>query len=268
MPGASIKVVGAFNGTSTNLDGEYSFFTSLDKFEIEVHYLRSRTKKISVEIAAGETKILNIDLEPDATALDEIIVRGSLDGQKKALSQQKASDNLKNIISSDQMGKFPDQNSAESLQRVSGINVQRNEGDGRFVLVLGLAPQFTNISTTTSCRSKNIYFLSTLLQVLIGNSLDEAIKRNKEFTDNNNLINSKLSYFQLICNTENLKPDLSAMNDEKLALEFQRINHFMNYEIIFTLEFILGHEIFHFISECKERHKFEYDADLMGVFTY
>lgn len=146
LPGATIKVVGTSQGTVTELNGDYSLFTSLDKFEIEVSYLGSKTQIISVEIAQGETKILNIDLEPDATSLDEVMVRGSLDGQQKALSQQKASDNLKNVISSDQMGKFPDQNSAESLQRVSGINVQRDEGDGRFVLVRGLAPQFTNIN--------------------------------------------------------------------------------------------------------------------------
>ena len=146
LPGANVVVVGTSNGASTNFDGQYMLFVSAGTFEIEVSYLGNKTKKVSVTVAAGETKTINVEMEADATSLDEVVLTGSLDGQQKALNQQKSADNLKSIVSSDQMGKFPDQNSAESLQRVSGVNLQRDEGDGRFVLVRGLAPQFTNIS--------------------------------------------------------------------------------------------------------------------------
>ncbi|HCO82939.1 MAG TPA: hypothetical protein DIT95_05340, partial [Arenibacter sp.] len=133
-------------GTTTNFDGEYSLAVNAGNLEIEVSYIGEKTKTINVEINAGETKVVNFELEMEATQLNEIILAGSLDGQIKALNQQKSADNLKNVVSSDQMGKFPDQNSAESLQRVTGVNLQRDEGDGRFILVRGLAPQFTNIS--------------------------------------------------------------------------------------------------------------------------
>ncbi|WP_445734353.1 TonB-dependent receptor [Mariniflexile sp.] len=146
LPGANIIVVGTSNGATTDFNGGYTLFVSSGKFEIEVSYIGNKTKKITVEIAAGETKTVNIELEPEAMALDQVVLTGSLDGQRKALNQQKSADNLKNVVSADEMGKFPDQNSAESLQRVSGVNLQRDEGDGRFVLVRGLAPQFTNIS--------------------------------------------------------------------------------------------------------------------------
>ncbi|MFL1010970.1 TonB-dependent receptor [Flavisericum labens] len=146
LPGANIIVVGTSNGTTTDFNGEYTLFVSSGSFEIEVSYIGNETKKVNIEIAAGETKTANIELSREATSLDEVLITGSLDGQQKALNQQKSSDNLRSIVSADQMGKFPDQNSAESLQRVSGVNLQRDEGDGRFVLVRGLAPQFTNIS--------------------------------------------------------------------------------------------------------------------------
>jgi len=146
LPGANIYVVGTTNGSTTNFDGEYNLFVSEGSFEIEVSYLGNETKRVSVEIAAGETKTINVELQPQATTLDQVVVTGSLEGQQRALNQQRSADNLRSVVSSDQMGKFPDQNSAESLQRVSGVNLQRDEGDGRFVLVRGLAPQFTNIS--------------------------------------------------------------------------------------------------------------------------
>ncbi|WP_108425351.1 TonB-dependent receptor [Flagellimonas amoyensis] len=146
LPGANVVIVGTTNGTTANFDGQYSLFVTEGSYELEVSYLGNETKKINVEVSAGEVKILNIELVPQATALDDVVVTGALEGQQKALNQQKSADNLKSIVSADQMGKFPDQNSAESLQRVSGVNLQRDEGDGRFVLVRGLAPQFTNIS--------------------------------------------------------------------------------------------------------------------------
>ncbi|HDZ03917.1 hypothetical protein LCGC14_0199090 [marine sediment metagenome] len=146
LPGANILVVGTSNGTTTNFNGEYTLFVEAGSFEIEVSYIGNESKIIPIEIAAGETKTVNIELVQEAVSLDQVVVTGSLDGQRRALNQQKSSDNLKNVVSADQMGKFPDQNSAESLQRVSGVNLQRDEGDGRFVLVRGLAPQFTNIS--------------------------------------------------------------------------------------------------------------------------
>lgn len=146
LPGANIVVVGTSNGTTTNFNGEYALFVEAGSFEVEVSYIGNESKIVIIEVAAGETKTINIELAPEAVALDQVVVTGSLDGQRKALNQQKSSDNLKSIVSADQMGKFPDQNSAESLQRVSGVNLQRDEGDGRFVLVRGLAPQFTNIS--------------------------------------------------------------------------------------------------------------------------
>lgn len=146
LPGANILVVGTSNGASTDFNGEYTLFVKSGEFEIEVSYLGNKTKKVKVQINPGETKIVNVELDPEAAALDQVVVTSTIDGQRRALNKQKASDNLRNVISADEMGKFPDQNSAESLQRVSGVNLQRDEGDGRFILVRGLAPQFTNIS--------------------------------------------------------------------------------------------------------------------------
>ena len=146
LPGASILVLGTSNGTVTGFDGEYSMYVKSGNLEIEISFIGYETKKVSVEIQPGETKSLNISLGVSSEFLDDVIVKATLGGQLKALNQQKAADNLKNVISSDQMGNFPDQNTAESLQRVQGVTVLKDEGDGRFVMVRGLSPTFTNIS--------------------------------------------------------------------------------------------------------------------------
>jgi TonB-dependent receptor len=146
LPGVGIKLSGTYTGTSTDARGEYSLFVSPGEVTLEFSFIGSETKTESFTIAAKETKQLNVDLVSSVIQLSEVFIEGSLEGQQKALNQQRASDNIKNIVAADQIGRFPDQNSAEALSRVPGINVQRDEGDGRFVLVRGLAPQFTNIS--------------------------------------------------------------------------------------------------------------------------
>src|SRR3546814_12621691 len=44
------------------------------------------------------------------------------------------------------MGKLPDQNVAESLQRIAGVTIERNRGEGRFVTVRGFGPKFNAVT--------------------------------------------------------------------------------------------------------------------------
>lgn len=146
LPGVSINVVGSNRGTVTNSQGEYRMFVTPGEIELNFSYIGTELKTQTLQIASGETRLLDIELQSTIELLSELYVPGSLDGQQKALNQQKSADNLKNIVAAVQIGRFPDQNSAEALQRLSGVNVLRDEGDARFVLVRGLSPQYTNIN--------------------------------------------------------------------------------------------------------------------------
>jgi TonB-dependent receptor len=146
LPGASITVKGTLTGTSTDVNGEFLLRLPSGELEIEISYIGYQ--KLSQKITVGENQLtsLNFQLLIDATQLESIIISGSLQGQQKALNQQKSAENIKNIVSADQIGRFPDPNVAEALQRVPAVNIERDQGEGRYVLVRGLAPQFTNIN--------------------------------------------------------------------------------------------------------------------------
>ncbi len=146
LPGATIKLVGTYTGVATDVRGSYSLFVEEGDVELEFSFIGNKRIIQKVNITAGETLVLDVALGGDVNELETVMITATLAGQMRALNQQKSADNLKNIVSADQIGKFPDQNAAEALQRVPGVNIQRDEGDGRFVLVRGLSPQFTNIS--------------------------------------------------------------------------------------------------------------------------
>ncbi|MFC2135796.1 TonB-dependent receptor, partial [Bacteroidota bacterium] len=55
------------------------------------------------------------------------------------------SNNIKNVVSEEQMEKFPDINSAEALQRLPGISIQRDQGEGRYVQVRGTPPRMNSM---------------------------------------------------------------------------------------------------------------------------
>jgi TonB-dependent receptor len=77
----------------------------------------------------------------------DILVIGSIEsGTIAALEQQRAADNSINVVSSDDVGRFPDPNIAEALQRVPGIAVQRDQGEGRYINIRGGPADFSSVS--------------------------------------------------------------------------------------------------------------------------
>ncbi|MYL01673.1 MAG: TonB-dependent receptor plug domain-containing protein [Gammaproteobacteria bacterium] len=53
----------------------------------------------------------------------------------------RSADNLISVVTSDSIGQFPDENVSEALQRINGVFVERDQGEGRFVGVRGIDPQ-------------------------------------------------------------------------------------------------------------------------------
>jgi iron complex outermembrane receptor protein len=78
-------------------------------------------------------------------ALEEIVVTGYKASLKSALDTKRDSNGVVDAISSEDIGKFPDTNLAESLQRITGVSIDRSGGEGRQVTVRGLGPQFNTV---------------------------------------------------------------------------------------------------------------------------
>lgn len=146
LPGATILVKGTTNGAVSTLVGEFSLSATEGKQTLVVSFIGYATKEVPVEITRGKTNSVDIQLTSAAFEIGGVRVVGQLEGQVKALNQQLSALNIKNVVSADQIGRFPDPNVAEALQRVPGVNIERDQGEGRYVLVRGLSPKFTNIN--------------------------------------------------------------------------------------------------------------------------
>lgn len=148
LPGAGVRLVGTTIGTATDLNGEFNLRLDEGVVELECSYIGFRDITRQVNVPADGSVFVEIRMSSAMQELEAVTVSGTLQGQQRALNQQRSADNIKNVISAEQIGRFPDSNTAEALQRVPGININRNEGDGegRYVGVRGLPAYFTNIS--------------------------------------------------------------------------------------------------------------------------
>ena len=83
----------------------------------------------------------------EGTALEEIVVTGSYsDSLANANKLKRNATSVMDAIVAEDIGKFADSNVAESLQRITGVAIDREGGEGRFVSVRGLGPEFVKVT--------------------------------------------------------------------------------------------------------------------------
>lgn len=147
LPGATVQLAGTNTGTSTDAEGKFEIKgIKTKKADFLIHYVGFEQKNLSVDFGSDELKWIEVSLKEVASTLEQIEVVGKTEGQQKALLEQQASLNIKNIVSAEQIRQFPDMNAAEVVQRIPGITIQRDQGEGRFVQLRGTSPEFTNFS--------------------------------------------------------------------------------------------------------------------------
>src|SRR5690606_3248026 len=84
-------------------------------------------------------------VESDAQTLDTITVTGYRASLERALDIKRGEAGMVDAIVAEDIADFPDLNLAESLQRIPGVSITRDGGEGRNISVRGLGPQFTRV---------------------------------------------------------------------------------------------------------------------------
>jgi TonB-dependent receptor len=89
-------------------------------------------------LAADETPA-----KPDANEVETVVVTGFRESLLKASDIKRRAVGSQDVIVADDIAAFPDLNLAESLQRIPGVTISRDAGEGRQIALRGLGPDFT-----------------------------------------------------------------------------------------------------------------------------
>lgn len=147
LGGAFVQVKNTEIKSYTDNQGNY-VLTNVPAGErmLRVSYLGYEPTDAFVEVPASGTVRADVTFSGgDVVELDAMRVQGTLVGTARALNRQRAADSLSNIVASDEIGNFPDANAAESLQRIPGVALYRDQGEGRYVVLRGLNYTFTSV---------------------------------------------------------------------------------------------------------------------------
>lgn len=146
LAGVRVRVLGTSVATVTDEAGRYLLpGVPPGEAEVEFSYLGLETAVLKATVEAGVTEAVDAALVLPGV-IEDITVTAQVTAQRDALNLYRASDSLTNFVSADDIGQFVDQNVAESLQRLPGISITRDQGEGRFVTVRGLE---AGLSTVT-----------------------------------------------------------------------------------------------------------------------
>lgn len=109
---------------------------------------RRRAHKIGVSLGAMTVALMTAGAavaqeQPDVTEVEEIVVTGFRASLANALNIKRNEAGVVDAISAEDIADFPDSNLAESIQRIPGVSIDRDAGEGRSLTVRGLSSDFT-----------------------------------------------------------------------------------------------------------------------------
>lgn len=147
LPGATIQLNGTKKTATTDFEGNFTISgVAPAEYEIQIAYLGyDKLNQVVIVVDGKITTVPDILLQSVSSNLDEVVVTTSRKlSEAKALNMQKNSINVINVIAADGIGKLPDRNAAEAVQRIPGVSIERDQGEGRYVAVRGLPAEWSS----------------------------------------------------------------------------------------------------------------------------
>ena len=140
-----------------------------------------RKSKLSSAILAAAGTLVAGQAIAESNSIDEVVVTGIRGSLERAMDTKRDASGVVDAISAEDIGKFPDTNLAESLQRISGVSINRVNGEGSEVTVRGFGGGF-NLVTLNGRQMP-----SANVGTITGNPLDQGASGTSRSFDFSNL---------------------------------------------------------------------------------
>lgn len=147
LAGAEVRLSAAPQTATTNQQGRYRLTgISAGDHTLRVSYLGLDDFSGSVTVAPGATVIQDVVLKSDLVVLEKFVVESIRLGQSRAINQQRTSNTISNIISSDAIGNLPDNTIADALTRLPGVSIVVEGGVAAYASVRGAEAKLNSVT--------------------------------------------------------------------------------------------------------------------------
>ncbi|WP_200979153.1 TonB-dependent receptor [Echinicola sp. 20G] len=149
LPGAMVYIKGTQTGGTSDISGNFQILNHHTGDQtLVISFIGYNAKEVPLSVEAGKDINLGlIEMEEESTGLSEVVVKGTYyPSQMRAISMKKSSNAISEVLAADAIGKLPDRNAAEAVQRMQGVSIERDMGEGRRVIVRGAPTHWTSIT--------------------------------------------------------------------------------------------------------------------------
>lgn len=183
LPYATVTVSGTNQKVVSDANG-YFVISNLKAGNVilKVSYIGFTTSEFTVKIEENKVTRIDLKLASQTNAMKGITITGIRKGESVALNNMRTSDNIKYVLSEEQIERFPDATVGEAMQRVPGIAMDYSYGLPRNIIIRGLDQSMGSVTLngnrlpSTQTNSRDIDLNGIL------SSTVEAIEVNKTLT--------------------------------------------------------------------------------------
>ena len=147
LQGVKVRIAELNREVVSQRDGRFVFLdVKPGNYTLVTSYIGADDMQRAVVVQDQQITRENFQLSGVSGLVENVIVVGQAAGINKALNKQRSADNILTAVSADAIGQFPDTNVSESLQRLPGLSIERDQGEGRYVRVRGMGPDFNAVT--------------------------------------------------------------------------------------------------------------------------
>ncbi|TKC09460.1 TonB-dependent receptor [Pedobacter frigoris] len=148
LPGAVLRLEPGNLHTISDTYGKFQFLNvPVGQYTLTVSYIGYNSYSSPITVIKNKAVSTDVIMNEATIIGKEVVIMGDrLRGQAKALNVQKSKLNISNIVSADQVGRFPDANIGDALKRIPGVTMQNDQGEARNIIIRGLAPELSSVT--------------------------------------------------------------------------------------------------------------------------
>src|ERR1700733_6353340 len=119
---------------STDEQGRF-FFSRLQPgdYEISVSYIGFQKLTKTVTVNPGESTTVSLQLQVESQKQSVLVTAGSESAEVEAVNEERAADNLIQVMPTETITSLPDRNLGDAISRMASVALTRNEGQDNFV---------------------------------------------------------------------------------------------------------------------------------------